>query len=88
MRFIGGVRRLGLAFAAVSLSLGVPVAGAGVGGEQVPVTGSSVDLPDRLLVAQWPTTSTTALAYLTQRQVAVLEPASGALRPPITPETA
>jgi hypothetical protein len=84
MRFTGKVRRLrplGLALIALSLSVGAPDAVAGVGSDQASGTSSVVDLPDKLLVAQWPTGQTTALSYLTQRQVAVLEPSSGALRP-------
>src|SRR2546423_1457512 len=75
------LRQLGVAVLAMVLITGVPVTVAGVNLGRVSTTGATVDLPDRLLVAQWPTSTTTALGYLTQRQLAVLEPSSGALRP-------
>ena len=68
------MRPLGLALVAVLLSVAVPVAIAGVSMGRASATGAAVDLPDMLLVAQWPTSASTALGYLTQRQLAVLLP--------------
>jgi hypothetical protein len=84
MRFAGHARRmrpLGLALVALLLSVAVPVAVAGVSMGRASATGAAVDLPDILLVAQWPPSASTALGYLTQRQLAVLESTTGALRP-------
>ena len=57
MRFVRrtrGLRQLGMALLAMVLITGVPVAVAGVSVGRVAGAGATVDLPDRLLVAQGP----------------------------------